>query len=224
MEKNNSYIYYRTLRLQKRGSVMLLTLILTTILISIGMGISGIAMKEIRLSSIGTESGLAFYAADTGVECALFWDIQRPFAIGSGHNKTNGTFATSSDSIPWNLTPISGIDCPTWGFDIATRGDPSSQMGITYISNSGLTQPHWMLELGSDSFFDYATTTFLMPYIFFLTPMAVIDPFSPCAIVEVAKKSDRTTHALITTTIDSHGRSSCDSNPRRVERGLHVSY
>ena len=215
MKKNNWYKRYQISKSKRSGSVILLALILTAILLSVGMGISEIAMKEIRLSSIGTESGLAFYAADAGVECALFWDIQRPFAVGSGYNKTNGTFATSSFSWAYNLTPNSGIRCPDSTFDIAANGDPAPQLGVPHTGNP--PAPYWMVKVKAGPPYDYATTTFLMPYDYWT-------PSTPCAIVEVAKKSDRTTGVTINTTIDSHGRSSCDSNPRRVERGIHVAY
>ena len=35
-----------------------------------------ITKKEVILSSLGRDSQFAFYAADTGVECALFWDVR----------------------------------------------------------------------------------------------------------------------------------------------------
>ncbi|MBI5078143.1 MAG: hypothetical protein HZB11_02115, partial [Candidatus Yonathbacteria bacterium] len=43
----------------------------------------------------------------------------------------------------------------------------------------------------------------------------------PCAQVMVTKTN---ISGVITTAIDSRGQSSCDSNPRRVERGLNISY
>jgi len=44
--------------------------------LSIGLAIFNITIKELALSSSSRESQFAFYAADTGIECALFWDFQ----------------------------------------------------------------------------------------------------------------------------------------------------
>lgn len=63
----------------QNGSVLILALIMASILLSVGMGISNIALKEIKLSSLGNESGIAFYTADTGAECALYWDLKNPY-------------------------------------------------------------------------------------------------------------------------------------------------
>lgn len=197
------------------GSVLLLALILTAILLSIGMGISEIAMKEIKLSSIGDESGAAFYAADGGAECALLWDIQRPYSL------INGTFATSSDSINFNLIPSQKgkpIYCPSSTFDIATQGDPSSQGGPVPTNPPS---PAWAIQLASDASYAYATTTFIVPID--SSNFLFGDQSQPCAVVAVGKKTSLTT-AVTYTTIESYGRSSCDTNPRRVERGLKVSY
>lgn len=48
-----------------------------SLLFSAGMAIANIALRELALSSAGRESQFAFYAADTGAECALYWDRQK---------------------------------------------------------------------------------------------------------------------------------------------------
>lgn len=198
---------------KKGGSVLILALVLASILLSVGMGISGIAMKEIKLSSIGNESGKAFYAADSAAECALFWDIQRPYG------KKTGVFATSSDSLIHNLIPplrpTIEVRCPYSNFDIASEGDPTLRNGPGPTPINPPT-PAWSVETSFSGNYAYATTTFLAPYDYW-------DPSAPCAFVTVAKKTDTTT-GVEATVIDSRGRSSCDTNPRRVERGLKVSY
>lgn len=51
----------------------------------LGASIFSIISKQIALSSIGRDSQFAFYAADTGAECALFWDTRfNAFASTTG--------------------------------------------------------------------------------------------------------------------------------------------
>ena len=47
-----------------------------------------LVLKQIRISSIAKDSSAAFYAADSGIECALFWDLK------------NNSFATSTPANP----------------------------------------------------------------------------------------------------------------------------
>ena len=177
----------------KKGSVLILALIMASILLSVGMGISNIALKEIKLSSIGNESGKAFYMADTGAECALYWDtrsvavIEDVTSVGAIRQYV---FATSSGSSVISVIPNSDIKC---------------------FNGVDITDPPWNIAYGNSP--DSAVTTF---------ELKDADLTKPCVIVEVSKID--TGGGVFSTTIDSRGRSSCDSNPRRVERGLKVSY
>ena len=65
---------------------MLFAVLVSSVLLSIGLSIFNITIKELVLSSSGRESQFSFYAADTGAECALYWDFQGV-----------DIFATSSD-------------------------------------------------------------------------------------------------------------------------------
>lgn len=60
------------------GYILLLTLLVISILLAIGFGISSISLKEVVLSSFLRDSAKALTAADRGVECALFWDRSSP--------------------------------------------------------------------------------------------------------------------------------------------------
>ena len=80
-------------RNKKQGVVLLIAVTVASLVLAIGLGILNITNKEIVLSAYGRESGKAFYASNTGVECALLWDI------GYGKNGlTKSPFATSSES------------------------------------------------------------------------------------------------------------------------------
>ena len=64
------------------GFVSLIALLLANVFLLIGMSVFAISIKELSLSFGGRESLFAFYAADGGMECALYWDIQQEaFAI-----------------------------------------------------------------------------------------------------------------------------------------------
>lgn len=78
-----------------KGFAMLFAVLVSSVLLAIGLSIFNLTVKELALSSSGRESQFAFFAADTGAECALYWDI-----------KGSQIFATSSaDSTPTPSNP-----------------------------------------------------------------------------------------------------------------------
>ena len=79
-------------RIGNTGFVTLIALLLANVFLMIGLSVYSISIKELGLSFGGRESLFAFYAADGGMECALYWDIQKD------------AFSTST---PPRVTPIS---------------------------------------------------------------------------------------------------------------------
>ncbi|MFA6536172.1 MAG: hypothetical protein WC250_02590 [Candidatus Paceibacterota bacterium] len=80
---------------RRSGFTMLFAVLISGVLMAIGISIFNISIKEVRLSSTARDSNLAFYASDTGRECAIYWDM-------AAKKKLNGTdaygFATSTDN------------------------------------------------------------------------------------------------------------------------------
>jgi hypothetical protein len=61
------------------GFTLLLASLISSILLSIAIFMITIAQKEVVLASVGRDSQYAFYAADSGSECALYWDFRGAF-------------------------------------------------------------------------------------------------------------------------------------------------
>ncbi len=71
----------------EQGFVMLFAALLTSIVLAITIGVANVSYKELLLSSTARDSVYAFYAADTGAECALYFDYKTQpsvFAITDG--------------------------------------------------------------------------------------------------------------------------------------------
>lgn len=58
-----------------KGFAMLFTVLIVGIILSIGIGISNITLKQTILSSLAKDSQTAFYQADGAIECGLYYDI-----------------------------------------------------------------------------------------------------------------------------------------------------
>lgn len=59
-----------------RGFTLLVGIILTSVLLAVGLALLDITYKQVTLSSAARQSQYAFYAADSAMECALYWDQQ----------------------------------------------------------------------------------------------------------------------------------------------------
>jgi Tfp pilus assembly protein PilX len=112
-----------------KGFAMLFAVLTASVLLSIGLSIFNLTIKELTLSSSGRESQFAFYAADSGAECALYWDL----------NATE-IFATSSAARnPSNASP----DCvDTAGVEQVFSITPSSSDGSNATTTFSLTIPN----------------------------------------------------------------------------------
>ena len=73
--------------MKKQGVTLLLAIFISALALSIGIGIFAIIFGELGISGTSKESLEALYAADSGVECALFWDIkQQAFSTSTSNS------------------------------------------------------------------------------------------------------------------------------------------
>lgn len=59
-----------------KGFTLLLAVLISSIILAISLSIFGIIIREIALSTSARESRLALYAADSGIDCAIYWDFE----------------------------------------------------------------------------------------------------------------------------------------------------
>ncbi|MBX4195656.1 pilus assembly PilX N-terminal domain-containing protein [Candidatus Parcubacteria bacterium] len=86
-------------RKNQRGFTLLIAIVITATLLLVSTGIVSVAVKEAILASAGRESQFAFYAADTGIECAIYWDVKNPSGLSAFSTTTTSTINCNSDSV-----------------------------------------------------------------------------------------------------------------------------
>ena len=92
----------------KTGFAVLFAVLLATFLISLGISIFSISLKEIQINASIRDSQAAYYAADSARECALYWDIKEgdfPACLDSNCTtpSTSPTPTITCNSIPFTL-------------------------------------------------------------------------------------------------------------------------
>jgi len=97
----------RLVSARKQGFALLVSVLVSSLVLAIGLSIITITLKQLQFSNIGRESEIAFYAADAGMECALYWDYSTNgghFDFGTG----NSTISCMGGNISINPSAIVG--------------------------------------------------------------------------------------------------------------------
>ena len=98
--------------MKNKGFTLFIAIVVMGVLLLIATGVVNLATRQALIASSGQESQHAFYAADTGIECALYWDVQNPAGFSA--------FSTST---------VSSISCN--GTSSNVGGSPASTFSFT---------------------------------------------------------------------------------------------
>jgi len=77
-------------RKSKKGVTLLVALLVMNVLLAVGLSISNLSYKSLRLSSSGEDTQYAYYAAEAGFECAQYHDKNGAFTSGESAVSCNG--------------------------------------------------------------------------------------------------------------------------------------
>jgi len=129
------------------GFVLLYVLVLSSIILAMALGVTNIALNEVKFSTSGKDANEAFFAADTGAECALYNDkgqtVNDPFPtpIPSCANNTSILPAVNinnvSQYIIYNLG--SGKSCAMITVSKDPNAVPNPRTTIRSIGRSDCT-------------------------------------------------------------------------------------
>ena|SRR3990167_9528157 len=98
---------------KNRGFVLLFVVMLSSIILAITLGVADISLKEIKFSTSARDTNEAFFAADTGAECALFYDKS---TVNAFINPSPSTIICNGNTVRLN-----GSD-PSWNFVVSGLG------------------------------------------------------------------------------------------------------
>jgi hypothetical protein len=132
----------------KRGFALLFSVLLSSLLLTIGLSIFSITLKELAISTASRQSVHAFYAADSGRECALYWDIKRG-EIPDLFSKDIGTINCGGVSKPLSGTynpPQNYFNDPSASVvvDIPTKTDIPAYISVLNDTTIG---PNYYVEI-----------------------------------------------------------------------------
>jgi type II secretory pathway pseudopilin PulG len=173
------------------GFTLLFSILVATMVVAIGATIISIAIRQTILSGTSRESQYAFYAANTVLECAYYWDTV-------DLEEFEGKFVFPAPDTDDGLIDSNDQSIVTCS-------------GVNIITGAENDNNAWVQNLGNGE------TTFYLK-ITNQVSLTDIPSYAYCAEATVKKENDG---RVIKTTIEAKGYNTCDiTNPRRVERGL----
>jgi len=98
---------------KNRGFVLLFVVMLSSIILAIALGVADISLKEIKFGTSAKDTNEAFFAADTGAECTLYYDRSAP--------ENNAFIGTASMNCAGSNITLNGSD-PSWNFVVSGLG------------------------------------------------------------------------------------------------------
>jgi hypothetical protein len=205
---------------KNKGFALLFSVIVSIVLLAIASSIISVSLKQIIFSGTGRESQLAFYSANTGIECALFWNFTR------ANNNAGGDLGGEEDNEDQTLDTIFSIN----GDSLVNSGD-----NITCAKNDiiGTVSNGWSitsLAPSADSYFSISGGPLIQTRFWIYYPDQDGDVPNnseerkryPCTDVRVKRQLNENNNEL-KTKIEARGYNTCDlENRRTVERGLEV--
>lgn len=132
----------------EKGITLFIAVVIMSILLFITFAVINITLKASLFASSGTNSQYAFYAADAGIECAIYWDSR--FDPSMFATSTAGTINCGNQNISTNSqNPIAGTSTksliggggsanPTsvFGFDMNFGSNPLTACAIVTVTKN----------------------------------------------------------------------------------------
>lgn len=106
----------------KKGFALLFVVVLSSIILSVALGIADVSFKEVLFSTSTKASNEAFYAADTGVECALYWDLHSGISAFGKNPNIPPYYITQCTNTIIDIYSTSPSPYGTWTFYLPGLG------------------------------------------------------------------------------------------------------
>jgi hypothetical protein len=137
---------------KKKGFALLIAVIFMSVMLTFGLALSSIGFKQQQLASSAIGSHYAFYAADAGLECALFADQQyNLFAYSASATVAprmtcDGVLAlsgsiVSQDATRWAIANRVSLDNNTRCADVTVYKLNPTVTGTVYLFSQGYDAP-----------------------------------------------------------------------------------
>ena len=134
----------------EKGISLLFVVLITSVILAVGMGISGILVQQTKMMREIGYSVISFYAADSGVERQLY-DLYKTSAEEQHHSQYTGNVMGDILSASYEVSAICGVnvipaDCPQ-GLTIALSEEECDAINICIKSTGNYKEIKRAIEI-----------------------------------------------------------------------------
>jgi hypothetical protein len=136
----------------KRGFTIFFAVLVASLALAVGLAIYDLLVRELELSQTATQSQYAIYAADTGAECALYWDLNYTDNDGSAF-ATSTLDDSEATSVICNNQDIAAvaIAAGTWPDPAGTDTDEALTLFTLLLTDGDSSKPCAIVEVKKTS-------------------------------------------------------------------------
>ena len=138
----------------QRGITLLLAIVVVSLLLSAGLNLTFVATKELGFSRLTSDSVKAHYAAESALECAVYWMFNKD---GVDYFKTTGTnnIKCNDTEISFSMdSPVAPSDAYTTTIELGAGTDQYSAVLVERTPNSSGNYDDKNFTLSSEGFND----------------------------------------------------------------------
>jgi hypothetical protein len=121
----------------EKGMTLFIAVVIMGLLLLISFAVINISLKATLFASSGRDSQYAFYAADSGLECALYWDSRHPTLVSAFGTSVSGSPINCGGRVIEDGDPIPGTTTQT----MIGGGGPTNATSTFYFEMSNGNHP-----------------------------------------------------------------------------------
>ncbi len=132
----------------KKGITLLIAVFIASVALAVAIGIFSFLYSENQLAVATEDSFAAYRAADSGIDCALYWDIK-----GTAGDGSQSAFP-ASPTLPFNIfcggntVAVNNFNADTYKFDIDFSANDSSNHSCAHVSITKVNNSASIISLG----------------------------------------------------------------------------
>ena len=169
--------------IKESGFALLMTLIVVGVVLSVGLSILDLSIKQVKLSTNAKESEVAFHAANAGMECARYWRRENATEMEAGQDISPTCFSVTAGTISPSVLPSTVTvvgDGNSYLYNYEFTWGPISDVRCTQVES---------LVTNADAMGVGVTTTNMTAicpgYPAIDTPDGYCEPGSRCSVISV---------------------------------------
>ena len=122
-----------------KGFTLLVAVVVTSILLLVSFVVVNIATKQLVLANAAEESQYAFYSADSGTECALYWDLKNG-PVSAFSTTTPGAISCNNQSISTGSQSVPTIPAVPSLIGGGGSANPTSIFSISFTKGCAIVR------------------------------------------------------------------------------------